>query len=49
MLGSNDYYVPTLRNPVRYLLPDTGRRNLTKQLPWPELKQELSPRPDGST
>jgi predicted MPP superfamily phosphohydrolase len=42
VLGSNDYYVPTLRNPVRYLLPDTGRRHLTKQLPWPELKQELS-------
>ena len=25
--GSNDYYSPTLRNPVRYLLPDDGKRN----------------------
>ena len=26
VLGSNDYYAPT-RNPLRYLLPDDGRRN----------------------
>ncbi len=26
VFGSNDYYEPTLRNPARYLLPDTGKR-----------------------
>ncbi len=40
VFGSNDYYVPTLRNPIRYLLPDTGRRHTNKsQLPWPDLKK----------
>ena len=39
MLGSNDYFSPVLRNPVRYLLPDDGRRNTTsEQLPWREMK-----------
>lgn len=39
VLGSNDYYSPGLRNPLRYLLPDTGKRAThTPQLPWPELK-----------
>jgi len=36
--GSNDYYSPTLRNPLRYLLPDDGQRNIhTPQLPWRDL------------
>ena len=26
VLGSNDYFEPTLRNPLRYLLPDDGWR-----------------------
>jgi uncharacterized protein len=40
VFGSNDYYVPTLRNPARYLLPDTGRRNVDKpRLPWPDLQR----------
>jgi predicted MPP superfamily phosphohydrolase len=39
VFGSNDYYVPSLRNPVRYLLPDTGKRHVHQpQLPWPELR-----------
>ena len=39
VLGSNDYFAPTLRNPVRYLLPDDGKRHTdTPQLPWPELR-----------
>jgi len=39
VLGSNDYYAPTLRNPFRYLLPDDGRRRIDQgQLPWPDLK-----------
>lgn len=38
VLGSNDYFEPTLRNPLRYLLPDTGKRNISSpQLPWREL------------
>jgi predicted MPP superfamily phosphohydrolase len=39
VLGSNDYYAPTMRNPFRYLLPDDGSRNThTAKLPWQELK-----------
>ena len=26
VFGSNDYFSPTLRNPVKYLLPDDGKR-----------------------
>ncbi|MFC4783271.1 metallophosphoesterase [Nocardioides sp. MAHUQ-72] len=38
VFGSNDYYSPTLRNPLRYLLPDDGQRNIhTPHLPWREL------------
>ncbi len=41
--GSNDYFEPTLRNPLRYLLPDDGtRRTDVAQLPWPLLSQTLS-------
>lgn len=36
--GSNDYFSPVLRNPLRYLLPDDGRRaTYTPQLPWREM------------
>jgi len=39
VLGSNDYYAPSVRNPVRYLLPDDGRRNIsTPVLPWRDLR-----------
>lgn len=42
VLGSNDYYAPGMRNPLRYLLPDDGKRNTsTPQLPWPDLKERL--------
>ena len=45
VLGSNDYYSPGMRNPARYLLPDTGHRNTsTRQLPWPELKERFTER-----
>ena len=27
VLGSNDYYAPGMRNPLLYLLPDTGKRH----------------------
>lgn len=43
VLGSNDYFSPTLRNPIRYLLPDDGRRHTdVPQLPWPELVRQLT-------
>jgi predicted MPP superfamily phosphohydrolase len=38
VLGSNDYFSPTLKNPARYLMPDDGRRNTrTPELPWREM------------
>jgi predicted MPP superfamily phosphohydrolase len=38
VLGSNDYFSPQLRNPLRYLLPDDGSRTIhTAKLPWREL------------
>ncbi len=30
VFGSNDYCAPGLRNPLLYLLPDTGKRNTTR-------------------
>ncbi len=43
VLGSNDYWVPGMRNPLLYLLPDTGKRHTSgRQLPWPDLKDRFS-------
>jgi len=45
VLGSNDYFAPTVRNPVRYLLPDDGRRNThSPRLPTEELRSRLADR-----
>ncbi|WP_310527953.1 metallophosphoesterase [Nocardioides sp.] len=45
VFGSNDYYSPGWRNPLRYLLPDTGQRNTnTPQLPWRDLKERFADR-----
>ena len=42
VLGSNDYFAPTTRNPVRYLLPDDGRRAThTPPLPWRDMVAEF--------
>jgi predicted MPP superfamily phosphohydrolase len=42
VFGYNDYFAPSLRNPVRYLLPDDGSRNThTPQLPWKDLRAEF--------
>ncbi len=39
VFGSNDYFSPTLRNPLRYLLPDDGHRNTSStRLPWRDLR-----------
>lgn len=43
VLGSNDYYSPTPKNPARYLWSDTSvDRRRPKDLPWRELKHALS-------
>lgn len=43
VFGSNDYWVPGMRNPLRYLLPDAGKRNTSGgQLPWPDLKDRFN-------
>lgn len=38
VFGSNDYFAPTLRNPLRYLMRDNGRRHIGRQLPWADLR-----------
>ncbi len=37
-MGSNDYYAPVWRNPMRYLMPDSGRRFHEWPLPWEDLR-----------
>ena len=50
VFGSNDYYSPTLRNPLRYLLPDDGQRNThTPAAAVARTCATRSPRPAGST
>jgi uncharacterized protein len=45
VLGSNDYFEPTLRNPVGYLLPDRGRRHIrSPHLPWRALTEAMESR-----
>jgi uncharacterized protein len=40
VLGSNDYYAPVLKNPVRYLLPSgQDKKRLGTPLPWPGLRE----------
>lgn len=41
VLGSNDYYEPKLKNPVRYLLPDDGSRVHGTELPWRKLRDQF--------
>ena len=42
VFGSNDYFSPTLRNPLRYLLPDDGKRHTdTPILPWRDLRDDF--------
>lgn len=41
VMGSNDYYRPTLKNPVRYLLPDEGMRIHAGPLPAQDLRDGL--------
>ena len=41
VLGSNDYFSPTPRNPFRYLVPDDHRYTGSKALPWQHLVDRL--------
>jgi predicted MPP superfamily phosphohydrolase len=39
VFGSNDYFAPTMRNPLWYLFPDDGTRNIANgKLPWRDLR-----------
>lgn len=43
VMGSNDYFRPTLRNPFRYLLPDDGKRHTNvPQMPWRDLRDTFT-------
>jgi predicted MPP superfamily phosphohydrolase len=44
VFGSNDYYAPKPKNPLKYLLPDHGERIHGEDLPWPELDLALQSR-----
>ncbi len=44
VFGSNDYYAPKPKNPLKYLLPDHGKRIHGQDLPWPELDRGLRAR-----
>ena len=44
VFGSNDYFAPKPKNPLKYLLPDHGKRIHGEDLPWPELDQGLQKR-----
>ena len=44
VFGSNDYFAPTTRNPVKYLLPDDGRHTHTPPLPWRDLRDGFEKR-----
>jgi predicted MPP superfamily phosphohydrolase len=42
VFGSNDYFAPTVRNPLWYLFPDDGSRNTdTSKLPWRDLRADF--------
>ena len=42
VFGSNDYFAPKFKNPIRYLLQDKGERIHGKDLPWDQLDRGLS-------
>lgn len=42
VFGSNDYWGPVLKNPLRYFLPNGGKKRITgPPLPWRELRREF--------
>ena len=44
VFGSNDYYEPVPKNPLKYLLPNHGKRVHGPELPWQELDAGLQAR-----
>jgi len=43
VFGSNDYWAPVLKNPLRYLLPGGGKSRFHgPPLPWRDLRRELT-------
>ena len=42
VFGSNDYYAPKIKNPIKYLLPDDGKRILGTRLPHEGLANSLT-------
>lgn len=43
VFGSNDYFAPSPRNPLRYLMPDNGQRAThTPALPWRTLSDSFT-------
>jgi predicted MPP superfamily phosphohydrolase len=44
VFGSNDYYAPLPKNPLKYVMPDDGTRKHGADLPWHELAAGLSKR-----
>lgn len=44
VFGSNDYYAPKPKNPLKYLLSDHGKRVHGEDLPWPDLDRGLTER-----
>ena len=44
IFGSNDYFEPVPKNPLKYLLPNHGKRVHGPELPWQELDAGLQAR-----
>ena len=44
VFGSNDYYAPRFKNPLKYLMADDGRRKHGGELPWRDLDAGLQKR-----
>jgi predicted MPP superfamily phosphohydrolase len=41
VFGSNDYFSPSVKNPFKYLMSDTGIRKYGEALPWQDLDNGL--------
>ena len=44
VFGSNDYFAPKVKNPLKYLLPNHGKRIHGEELPWRDLDSALEKR-----
>jgi predicted MPP superfamily phosphohydrolase len=42
VFGSNDFYAPSMKNPVRYLLPSDQSRPHGAELPWRDLRDAMT-------